>query len=75
VLLDFELPDMTGAQVVARIRHELGLAELPIIAVTAHTSEENLAMCLAAGMVARVTKPIHDRELTAALARWARRPV
>jgi PAS domain S-box-containing protein len=74
VLLDFELPDMTGAQVVARIRSELGLADLPVIAVTGHTSDQNLAECLAAGMVARVTKPIHDHELTAALTRWARRP-
>jgi PAS domain S-box-containing protein len=68
VLLDFELPDMNATRVAGRIRGELGLLDLPIIAVTGHTSEENLAECLAAGMVGRVTKPIVQRELTSALA-------
>jgi CheY-like chemotaxis protein len=42
------------------------------LAVTGHTSDENLAECLAAGMVGRVTKPIDGRVLTATVARWAR---
>jgi PAS domain S-box-containing protein len=73
VLLDFSLPDMNAPAVVAKIR-ALGRADLPVIAVTGHTSDENLAECLAAGMVGRVTKPIDDRELTLALARWKRPP-
>ena len=74
VLMDYELPDASAPQLVRRIRTELRLEDLPIISVTGHASDENLAECLAAGMVARVTKPIVDRELTSTLSRWAKRP-
>jgi two-component system sensor histidine kinase/response regulator len=62
VLMDLQMPDMDGYQATARIRAVPSLAELPIIAMTAHAMAEERDRCLAAGMRGHITKPI-DPEL------------
>ena len=62
VLMDLQMPVMDGYQATARIRAERSLADLPIIAMTAHAMAEERDRCLAAGMRAHITKPI-DPEL------------
>ena len=62
VLMDLQMPEMDGYQATARIRAEPTLADLPIIAMTAHAMAEERDRCLAAGMSAHITKPI-DPEL------------
>jgi two-component system sensor histidine kinase/response regulator len=62
VLMDLQMPEMDGYQATARIRAEPRLAELPIVAMTAHAMAEERDRCLAAGMQAHITKPI-DPEL------------
>jgi two-component system, sensor histidine kinase and response regulator len=62
VLMDLQMPAMDGYQATARIRAEPRLADLPIVAMTAHAMAEERDRCLAAGMNAHVTKPI-DPEL------------
>ena len=56
------MPEMDGYQATARIRAEPRLADLPIVAMTAHAMAEERDRCLAAGMHAHITKPI-DPEL------------
>lgn len=62
VLMDLQMPEMDGYQATARIRAAPSLAELPIIAMTAHATAEERDRCLAAGMRGHITKPI-DPEL------------
>jgi two-component system sensor histidine kinase/response regulator len=62
VLMDLQMPEMDGYQATARIRAEPRLADLPIVAMTAHAMAEERNRCLAAGMHAHITKPI-DPEL------------
>ena len=62
VLMDLQMPEMDGYQATARIRAEPRLADIPIVAMTAHAMAEERDRCLAAGMRAHITKPI-DPEL------------
>jgi two-component system sensor histidine kinase/response regulator len=74
VLMDMQMPEMDGLEATHVIRNQLGLAELPIIAMTAHAMAEERERCLAAGMQEHVTKPIEPEKLYQALASWARPP-
>jgi CheY-like chemotaxis protein len=62
VLMDLQMPDMDGYQATALIRADPRLADLPIVAMTAHAMAEERERCLAAGMRAHIPKPI-DPEL------------
>jgi two-component system, sensor histidine kinase and response regulator len=62
VLMDLQMPEMDGYQATAHIRATPRLANLPIIAMTAHATAEERDRCLAAGMRGHIAKPI-DPEL------------
>jgi PAS domain S-box-containing protein len=57
VLMDLQMPVMDGFTATSRIRQDLGLSRLPIIAVTANTMLGDREDCLAAGMSDHVGKP------------------
>ena len=63
VLLDISLPEMDGTEVLAWIREQPGLKDLPVIALTAHAMAGDREKYLAAGFDEYVTKPIVDESV------------
>ena len=57
VLMDIELPDANGLQVLQRIRAHPRLAKLPVIMMTARSASEDVLAGLAAGADGYVSKP------------------
>jgi two-component system, sensor histidine kinase and response regulator len=57
VLMDLQMPVMNGFETTAAIR-AMGLARLPIIAMTANAMDDDRRRALAAGMDAHLAKPI-----------------
>jgi CheY-like chemotaxis protein len=58
VVLDLQLPDADGRQVLARLRAEPRSAHLPIVAVTAYAMVGDREKALADGFDGYVSKPI-----------------
>ena len=63
VLLDISLPGMDGTQVLAHLRADTRLADLYVVALTAHAMSGDRARFLGAGFDDYVTKPIVDETL------------
>jgi DNA-binding response OmpR family regulator len=58
-LLDVGLPDLDGYEVASRIRADLTLPSMTLIAITAYGSEENRRRAEAAGFDHYLVKPVH----------------
>ncbi len=69
VLMDVQMPIMDGLEATRRIRAagRPDLQTVPIIALTANAFNEDVDMCLAAGMNAHLAKPFKIEDITAAL--------
>ncbi len=63
VLLDIQMPGMDGIEVAERIRHDLNLTTLPVVALTAGAMSSERNRALEAGMDDFLTKPIEPSRL------------
>ncbi|WP_027361910.1 hybrid sensor histidine kinase/response regulator [Halodesulfovibrio aestuarii] len=73
VLMDIQLPGMDGFTTTIRLREELELAELPVIAMTAHTLQEDRDRATRAGMDGYLTKPVELDALVELLKKYVSR--
>ena len=69
VLLDINLPDVDGYEVVRRLRANQSSRSLPVVAITAKALPGDAERALAAGCDLYMSKPIAVRELWATLER------
>lgn len=67
ILLDLMMPDIDGYEVFRRIRLNPGTRSIPVIFVTAKSSEEDIARGLALGIQGYITKPFEREELYKAI--------
>jgi CheY-like chemotaxis protein len=63
ILLDINLPDIDGLEVVARIRENADIAGVPVIALTANAMVGDREKMLDAGCDGYLPKPISRQEL------------
>ncbi len=64
ILMDINLPDMSGTEATRQLRADPGRSGLrPILAITADTEPEHLAAYREAGMNGCISKPVDNRHL------------
>jgi len=73
VLLDWMMPEVSGIELLRRLRRDERTGELPVILLTAKAEEDNLVQGLDAGADDYVTKPFSPRELIARVRALLRR--
>lgn len=61
ILLDLFMPGMDGFSVMAAMRRDGDIRDIPVVAVTAETSEEIELRALSAGAVDFISKPVNPR--------------
>ncbi|WP_432831412.1 response regulator [Dactylosporangium sp. CA-092794] len=70
VLLDLQLPDLDGYQVLRKLREQPRLATVNIVAVTAVAMVGDRERTLAAGFDHYMPKPINPRSFVAEIGSW-----
>ncbi|WP_457420535.1 response regulator [Roseateles sp. P5_E7] len=77
VLMDIQMPGMDGLECARRIRalqREAKLPNFPILALTAHALDADVAASMDAGMDEHLTKPLDFVALRTRLQRWLKLP-
>ncbi len=70
ILLDCQMPVMDGFATCRALRAMPACAELPVLAITAHSHSGDRERCLAAGMSDYLAKPVSRSELLDKLSQW-----
>jgi two-component system, cell cycle response regulator DivK len=63
ILMDVNLPGISGVEALERLRAEAATAAIPVAALTAYAMKDDRARFLAAGFDAYLEKPVSVREL------------
>jgi signal transduction histidine kinase/ligand-binding sensor domain-containing protein len=70
ILMDIEMPGIDGFETTRQLRRLPGYARVPVIAMTAHHSDNIRQNCGQAGMNDVLTKPIEAASLADVLRKW-----
>jgi CheY-like chemotaxis protein len=73
VLMDINLPGMTGFEALAALRSDALTASIPVLAVTAYAMKDDRSRILAAGFDGYLEKPVDVRALPAQVEALIRR--
>ncbi len=69
LVTDYDMPRMTGFELVHALRHEAGIKDLPILMLTARDTRRDRAQMRAAGLTAYLVKPFSVDKLVALVER------
>lgn len=67
LLLDLNLPDMTGAEILQAIKRDERLRRLPVIVLTTTDDQRELERCYDLGANICITKPLNDTQFANAI--------
>lgn len=70
ILMDIQLPEISGLEVTQRIKADPEVAHIPIIAVTAFAMKDDEEKILRAGCEAYISKPISINDFLAAIRKF-----
>jgi CheY-like chemotaxis protein len=70
ILMDLSLPRLDGWAATRAIKSDSALADIPIIALTAHAMSGDRERALEAGCTDYISKPINMRDLTSKLRQY-----
>lgn len=70
ILMDIQLPEISGLEVTKRIKSDASIAHIPIIAVTAFAMRDDEEKILRAGCQAYISKPISITDFLAAVRKF-----
>lgn len=67
IVLDIDLPFLSGIEVLEALRSDPGYRKIPVIVVTGHRDDEIYARCLKIGVDGFFTKPVQSDQLIEAV--------
>src|SRR5690606_30471880 len=70
ILMDMMMPEMDGYETITRIRKDLKMNTLPILAVTAKAMIGDREKCIRAGASDYISKPVDIDQLVSLLRVW-----
>ncbi len=74
ILMDMQMPRLNGADATRQILADSMNCRTPIVALTASVLAEDRALCIAAGMVDHVAKPVESSVLFTTVLHWLDQP-
>ncbi len=72
IVMDIELPGLSGLEVTRRLKADAGLMTIPVIAVSAMARAEDAAMARQAGCADYLVKPVSVADMLSIVARFLR---
>ncbi len=70
VLMDIQMPGLDGIETTRLLKADARLADMPVVALTAHAMASDRQRFLEAGMDDYLAKPIDEADLVRVLSRW-----
>jgi CheY-like chemotaxis protein len=68
ILLDIEMPEMSGFDLMRRLQADPKTKDIPVIIVSSHAEEENVSQAAKLGAKGFIVKPVHAKILRGKIA-------